>query len=315
MDSVIQAYDIFQDELNRSTESINPLFDRINNWEEESINKIRQMAEKTRLHLQDCLSQKRKIIIKQSESLREEMKHNQESGDFFESNIDLWLEKINQLRKELELAMKIDLIIDENPTEKIDHIIIKSQSDLSSNNEQTSNDTDVVFWLNRRRPAASFFQSFVGNTKLSFDHCTARHIDQHCPVLIRLNILYSSDTHQIRFRIDQKRSRFMFFGILNALVDNNQLALRSPSLHGWISPNLEVIKAREIERSPIQYYFQEQDEIILTLDCSQRQISLKKMASVWNSCIQIDDEVCPNHWMVIVGLFDNNDTVRLLSAT
>ena len=112
MDIIEQEHDILhEDLLNQAKEQDqHPIFRRIDRWEKESIEKIQQTAEKSRSTLKQILNSVGDYGQKSLNKVLVKLRRARESDDFFENDLDRWMQHINRLREEVEsMANSIDI--------------------------------------------------------------------------------------------------------------------------------------------------------------------------------------------------------------
>ena len=83
-----------------------PLIERINEWEKQSIIKIRQSADETRQTLLNILHVHRHRAIETLMHLTEEISSGRKENDYVETDLKQWTKKLKQLKKDL-LATQI----------------------------------------------------------------------------------------------------------------------------------------------------------------------------------------------------------------
>ncbi len=113
MDNIEQERDVFHEDLLNQTQKQNEhiLFNRIDQWEKESINKIQQIAEESRKTLKQMLDN---IVNHGQKSLNKislKLRRAREFDDFFENDLARWKEQLNHLRAKIEyMSNSIDII-------------------------------------------------------------------------------------------------------------------------------------------------------------------------------------------------------------
>ncbi|CAF1193340.1 unnamed protein product [Adineta steineri] len=111
MDDVIYHHDLLQQQLNEqdTTSSQHPLMMEINNWEHESVEKIRLTAEKARCDLDQLLTSNKKLVIKQLEEISTQLKTSKEADDYSEKNLTGWLQALEKLKNQLSSPSDVKL--------------------------------------------------------------------------------------------------------------------------------------------------------------------------------------------------------------
>ncbi len=122
---------------------------------------------------------------------------------------------------------------------------------------------------------------------------------------------YSSDTHYVHFRIEQKNSRFLFFGITTKDQAISGKGFAAPSVNGWLDFDY-YMKDCLSQGSPFTVTMKTGDEVTLVLDCDHRQIHLKHHRTQRSVKMSIDLQKCPFPWQILVTLNSKGDCVRIL---
>jgi hypothetical protein len=111
LDEVEVDRDVFQQTLiDQTTDSKkHALIKQIDEWERESINKIRQTAEETRqLVWQHTMEHTTRIEIRLNK-LTDELRQGRQENDFFETDLNQWKEELKRLTGELATPSNIKL--------------------------------------------------------------------------------------------------------------------------------------------------------------------------------------------------------------
>ncbi len=81
----------------------------INNWERESVEKIRDMAEKARRDLDQLLTGNKKLITKQLEGISTQLKTCKDADDYSEKDLTEWLQALKTLKKQISTPTNVKL--------------------------------------------------------------------------------------------------------------------------------------------------------------------------------------------------------------
>ena len=117
LDEVEVTRDLFRQTLTKQTSQPrkHPLMKKIDEWERESIDKIRQAAEAAR----QLLSQHTKEHITEAEvqlnKLTDQLRQSRQDNDFVETDINQWKEELHKLKEELIKPSTITLEQDSTP--------------------------------------------------------------------------------------------------------------------------------------------------------------------------------------------------------
>jgi hypothetical protein len=122
---------------------------------------------------------------------------------------------------------------------------------------------------------------------------------------------YSSDMHYVRFRIEQKNSRFLFFGIMTKDQAISGKGFAAPSANGWFDFDY-YMKDGLSQGSPFTVTIKTGDEVTLVLDCDHRQIHFKHHRTQRSVKMSIDLQKYPFPWQILVTLNSKGDCVRIL---
>ncbi|CAF4116337.1 unnamed protein product [Rotaria sp. Silwood2] len=232
---------------------IHSLLVRINEWEQESITKIQVVAEAARADLRQLLDQTGNELKVSVDKMINEMQSCRELNDYTET----------------ETQLTIEIVENENTSTSIPMIKIPT--------------------LTHEK-----FRNFVERIVLSKDGLMATCLDTYWDGSNVYGIrLYSSETHQIHFRIENKTSHNLFFDIKTTSYDMPVQNLTSPYTYGWWELDQAI-------------------EITMTLDCGNRQIRFEHHRINLITHLSVDLEKCPFPWKILVTLRSTDDSVRIL---
>jgi chromosome segregation ATPase len=117
LDDVEVARHLFRQTLLQQTNDPekHQLIQQINDWEYDSITKIRQTAEEARQTLLKHTSGQVKQIEADLNKLTDQLRHSREDNDFYETDLRYWNEELKRLAKELAKPSNINLRQDTTP--------------------------------------------------------------------------------------------------------------------------------------------------------------------------------------------------------
>jgi hypothetical protein len=126
MDNVEQEHDIFHEDLLNRTEKQNEhiLFNQINRWEKESIDKIQQIAQESRITLKQILDNIINYGQKSLNKISLKLRRARQFDDFFENDLTRWTQQLNHLRAEIECMLNNINITNDHSTSIIKFIKI-----------------------------------------------------------------------------------------------------------------------------------------------------------------------------------------------
>ena len=313
IETIGQEYDLLQQDLIRDESPSHPIFSRIDVWEQTSIRKIEQNAQQLRDNLRSQLHRNHDGLKDRCKTVTSELQASRNSGDYTEIDLRSWTDKLKELRTLLDQQATIDLIDDAKPLVQSTSLKILHATAAASSSQGHASSFNVPSFGATANNSTLLFQPFVGNAVFSVNHLVARHNgDPKQSTMICLNQLFHSTTSQIRFRIEQKTNRFLFFGILHGEQEMNRAAFHSPSLYGWMSFDDSVVQSRKEASTIGQGLFDENDELIMTLNGKTGVITLARPTTKTVVQLKISLQQCPLPWRVVVAFFNRNDSVRLM---
>lgn len=112
LDEVVQEHNQLRDSL--SPQATPPdLLSRIDQWEQSSIEKIKNTAQQARKELEQCLERTKNQLENTLEKMAGEMKSSQQIGNYSEKDTEGWMKELQRLRLMLERPPIFDIIEDD----------------------------------------------------------------------------------------------------------------------------------------------------------------------------------------------------------
>jgi hypothetical protein len=313
MDDIGQEHDLLRRDFNYENNT-HSLLAQIDQWEQESIKIIQAVAKKARADLQQQFDQTKNELKVSVDKLTEEIRACRESDDYTEIDIQKWMEHLKELRQTIENPSAITTVCDNNTTSAISLIKVSS----APRPQQSSNQTKRLYENNNHTSddfSASVTEKFTdgfGDITLSSDGFTAccfQNISRgSCVSGIGR---YSSKIHHIRLRIEQKNSYYLFFGIITASQKLTSNISNLPSLYGWWDLGYTVLNGKAKDKNQTKY-INSGDELILILNCDNRQIQLHHHPTSTLVDMPVDLEQCPFPWKIFFRLDTKNDCIRIV---
>ena len=313
IENVGQEHDLLQRDLNQQNAE-HPLLLQINTWERESIAKIQVAAEAARADLQNLLDRSNKELKKSVTIITNELQSCREADDYTEIDINKWTEQLQAIRKTLESPSAI--VLHEN---QISESIIRL---ISVHDQQQHRSTDCA------AKSPQYLSSTDGKSTSSVDErfdvvdgdgmiseeglvgtCMANSIIPATTVYGRNE--YSSGTHRIHFRIEKIGGYRNFLGICRLSEKMRIGDEHGKSHYGWWDLNRVVVNGKK-EGSTGSNVVTTGDEMILTLDCDNRQIQLHHLRTNQRVLLTIDLKKCPFPWIVVTILIAKGNSIRIL---
>jgi hypothetical protein len=308
MDNIGQQHDVLKRDIDE--QSINKkLLAQIDRWEKESIEKIRSSADAARTDLKQLTEESKSQLSGLMSKLSNELHSNRESDDYTEDDLNRWVNQLKELREELEKPSEIK-IVEDKPSY---FCLIKPKK----RNEVENNAIDLL--SQNVACSAEKFSEVMGPIVLSKDGCSAictsnfNVSGNRNPCSSACGLLqYSCGNHNLRFRINTSRDSIVFFGILNSsqpIVDDSSALY---SAYGYRS-NGRPIVAGSCSRIFRKMETQPNDEVLLILDCSSRKISYIHERTQLRHEMEVEKEVCPLPWKLVVTLWHPKDNIEILN--
>lgn len=300
MDEIAQSHDLLRQGVN-SVSNADSLVKQIDLWEKESIEKIQAHARKIRHALFPLFEQRQNELKLSLNKLTNELRTCRESDDFTELDMNRWMRELARLRRMTEDSIQIN-IERENDAKSLIGLIKVTLPEQSSMSMDVDND----------RTSRERFDEIHGDIRLSADGLVGCCTNNFWGGSYMSGInRYSYGTHEIHFRIEQKWSNYLFFGIITASEKFTQDSSKMKSKYGWWELNYIVSNGIASGRTSEQT-IQAGDKLTLILHCARHLIQLKHHRI--DRCVEIpvDLQHCPFPWKILVRLDTNQDCVRLV---
>jgi hypothetical protein len=313
MDDIGQEHDVLQRDLTHE-QGTHPLLARINQWEQESINKIHIAAQSARTNLQQWLNRPKNSLQTSVSKMTEELQSSRELDDYTELDIKKWTDQLHEFRKILDSPITVNIDYEKDIRAAIRLIKVNDQQTLDSF-YQPSQLYELNDWLSHNSETflSETFDDVFGKVTLSegglVATCLGGHEDRSC---VGATGRYSSGVHYIHFRIEQTSTHYhSFFGIINSSEKMTYDIWSSTTFHGWWDLDYSVVSGKNNRRlSPETIRMG--DEVTLMLDCINRRMQLEHHRTNRTVNMSIDLQLCPFPWKIIVLLLGKDDCVRIL---
>jgi hypothetical protein len=278
LEEVAGTHDLVHQTLNQQTEDPqqHPLLKKIDQWEKESIAKVREVAEEARNEVLKSATQHTTQIKQKLQLLSNELKHGREENDFSEIDLGQWMQKLEEMRE--ELLDTITIFIREDSTPLVTKIRIDRQN------------------------ASDIFKRVCGDAQINDNgRLIVKIPGGHTE--IRGKGEYNTGRHMFRFQV----------GIISKSQTMQITSYSSPSTYGWDTQN-QIWIGGQNRRGPSGDAAQN-DIIMLVIDCEQRKIELKNERSNRIMELPVDINKCPFPWQLHLNLHEANTRVRILNPS
>ena len=101
MEHLSQQHNELHQDFDSPNNNQNPLFIRINNWEQRSIERIRQVANEVRQNLEEHLNTNKRKLQRSVDEITIELRSSRDNEDYTEIELQKWLNQLKELRQRL----------------------------------------------------------------------------------------------------------------------------------------------------------------------------------------------------------------------
>ncbi|CAF0969241.1 unnamed protein product [Didymodactylos carnosus] len=296
LDHLIYEHDQLQKQVQSQTinDISRPLTAQINQWEQDSINRVRASAEQARNKVAQLIDENRQHITRRLRVVSDEVKI--KKMVYVELDLERWNQEIEKLKKEVNMI----------PTLLTDTNSIKVIPAISSTSSLFFTDTLV---------RTEKFDKVYGPAKIEQWGSIAEQqsLDQFSHV--RGSQLYSTGVHRIQLKIEKMlNNAWHFFGIISSETPIDQ-TINSTGEYGW-GYGYNQVWLKGVQHKGYGGYdsdMREGDQIELVINCDAKRIELhNKRIQHKHYDIPIDVKTCPLPWQLNVGLYYVGDRVRII---
>lgn len=290
MTDLTNDHDLFQRSIVDS--SHHPLFEQINVWEENTIEKIHQIAQQIREQTLQIVDKHQAKIAQQLSLLTQQLNQAQTDDDFVETNLQQWTEQLNQLKTDLVSLKIIDFGEDNQESISIPAISVQDNS-------------------NSLFP----FQPWFGDIQLLDQGRTVLHGPTNQIATIITRQAFSTGQHTFRLRIDRLyTSQYFVFGI--AFADLN-INTTSPIYLNKYGKSLiqygsysEYNQLNLFSLTNSNNIVHSNDVLKFQLDCSNQRLRMTNERTNYQQDFSTNQIRCKLPWKMVFGLFHSDDCIR-----
>ncbi|CAF1480776.1 unnamed protein product [Didymodactylos carnosus] len=302
-DHLIYDYDSLQQQLlveqpTSTAEKI--LLDNVDKWELEMIKRVRETAERTREIVWQFFKKRNENISEQLQSLSSVLRTAKNDENYVESTLEKWKQQIIEMKETVEKHIStVHINIDTSGSDQIyweEMIKVKQQSEISKR----------VLTLGKER-----FQSTLGNVCLREDGLIAEGREAWWSD-VRGSNLYRSGIHQIHLKVEKLCTKDIMVGIISSKVPMNRCSYAFEGSYGWHLQGKSIYRNGILTTICYDADVIEDDEFILTINCTQQNISLLNKRTNRQSQIPIVLQTTPFPWQLRLNLCDLGSCVRII---
>jgi hypothetical protein len=292
LDTIILEHDQLKQNLAEYREKSNrhPLMQEIDQWEMQSIDKIRKAADEARNALSNAVDGYRIKITEDLKHLTQELTTARSEDNFIEIDLKEWMERLEKWTKDLSTPSSISIQQEKSNTPFIQKIVVSSKNN-------------------------KFFERSTGKMKIDENgqiilaefrgHSTARCHGE-----------YSSGQHQFRFKIEQMSPQnWIYFGIVSKNIPLQECSSKTPTAFGWAT-NSYVFRggSGQSQYNGYKSDMAQNDTIEVFVDCDRQKIRLTNERTNNKHELEVNVTECPFPWQLHIGLVYQNDRVRYLPS-
>lgn len=289
LEEIAVTHDLVQHSLNQQIEDAqqHPFLKKIDQWEKESIVKVRQVAEEARNEVLKGATQHTTQVKQKLRLLSNELIHGREENDFSEIDLRQWTQKIEELKRKLLNPVKVRIREDSTPL--------------------------VTTFRIERQDILDLFARVHSKARIEDEGQLIVKDDSSNHTEIRGKKEYITGRHILRFRIEHlKENPWIFIGIISKSESMQLMSYSSPSTYGWTTVNHIYANGQYITEQTIE--IRQNDPVTLLIDCDIRKIELKNERTNRTMKMSVDDRKCSFPWQFHLNLFAANTRVRILPS-
>ena len=281
-----------------------PLIRRVDEWEQRSINKIRQAAKDARRQLLGIIGTQRTQVTNDLVSFTAELSTARENDDYVETDLKKWTEKLDGLQADLTAADKIDF--------------------GEYDDDDDENTLIPKFFINET--SSDVLGQIIGDIRISERRKVATHAPTTGTAVVICRHQYSSGQHRLRFRIEQLSKGIGFScGIVPSNTPMNSII--NPTNVAFMNMNSIIRSTTGLTNSTYcgtcpwlnysvvpgfhekNYQFQIDCNYEIFIDCTQATVRLTNEQLGYTNTICMS--IHPFPWQFFIALYNANDRVRL----
>ena len=259
------------------------LMDQIDQWEQQSIDKIHRVANDTRQQLLITVRDRGDNLKEKMIQLTQQLEKACRDGEFFENELRDWSEKLNKFQQIFIEQQQIQIHEDQNSAPFISKISLNDTSKFGFAQPMNALRYEE---RNNENYSPSLYEDYSD---------------------LREKGDYSSGEHSLRFKIEQyEPSHSILFGIVSKYSSEDPNSYENPTFYGWTGKNTVYLGG-----SPRHNYkgyksdIRANDIFMLKMNCDQEMISLTNERTSRTYDLKIDTNKCPFPWQPHVRFLIN----------
>lgn len=295
-EELILSHDQLKQDIEDQMKSVlvHPLMKKIDQWEIQSIEKIRQRASESRNQLQTLINRSIEKTKTNIAGLSQELKAARQDDNFFETDLQHWVKRLDDLKTELTVPPSVTVRFSHAVGSIVTTVCVEEITHLS----------------------ADWFDKTYGNTIISDGGKVLTHNGSSVYASARGRCDYLSGKHCLRFRLENISTyRWLFIGVVSKTAPTPGSGSIDATAYGF-SGGDKLWQNGSSFREATGYTseFEKEDILQLFIDCDGHLIELRneRTGNAW--VLPVDPTKCPFPWKLNVG-FDYmvGERIRLLA--
>ncbi|CAF1225292.1 unnamed protein product [Didymodactylos carnosus] len=295
LDKIVLEHDSIKQQLQSRPMNCTQEIDR---WEEESIRKIKAVAEEARMNLCRLINVRKEEMRTNFQVFTDEIGAKRTSGDFVEPDLDKWKQELEKVKHDID---------------SLENIKVNDHLSTTINMLEVS----IMPALYYSHSGGERFDRVIGDIALSDNGRVATHTGDifHPNASVYGANRYSSGTHCLSLYIEQMH--WLFFGVISTSTSLKADAYKSSSAYGWVGDNAVPVKNVYLKGESGRGYggydndMKQYDIIDIIFDCDEKRIRLVNKRTRKTYEIPIDLNSCPLPWRFVISFYWLGDRVRI----
>ena len=297
MEEIVNNRDQLQQTIaeHREKPNTHPLIKQINQWEQQSIEKIRETADNRRKELLTVIDRHTKRVSDDLIQVTEEVNTARNENDYVETDLQAWINQLMKLNEDLNASKAITFGKYENETSLISNIFINSSP-------------------------SECFESKLGDIQIMEYGRLAIHDIGPTTAAVLCRGTYASGQHRIRFEFDQTGGHPIFIGIISAgtplecILHDQNLNKTTKTRRNTILPyewNYQNTNNASFYLNTNNYLIEPNQTFEFVIDCNQKLICLTSDRPLTAAAISQDTSRCPLPWQCFASFSCPGARLRL----
>lgn len=284
-----------------------PIYSAIDQWETDSIEKIRKQAQVYRDEVKQLTNKTINDFNKYTKKIQSNIKSSKEKNDFTEIDVRQWNQQLDSLKQLLSDPFPISLGTDPKNPANLHFIMINYQSPLKFFNKNK-------FQEKEKKSAQTKPQTFQTEAKVQVD------IDERFDKIAGHAILsdddaivsfvgfssaqgyksYSTKIHQIRLEILEQKHQGLFIGIISSKQKITARSSELATVYGWRDFDKQILNGNAQLNNKKTQFILANDQLTFIIDCEHYKIALIHHRLNQKLLLAIDTHKCPFPWKFLL---------------